>query len=124
LVRRRDVSQPRAWFQTFGLSDHESVIVDGNWNNASAGSTQRERRAWIPWIFHPRGIAGVEQQARGQVETLLGTGGHDDLAGIAAHTARGAHIFRDGLAERQVSACVTLSIERTRRATQYSARDT
>jgi hypothetical protein len=58
------------------------------------------RAPHVAGVLHPGGVAGVEEDAGGEVEGLLRAGGDDDLFPGAADAAGGAEILGDGAAER------------------------
>ncbi|WP_374956920.1 hypothetical protein [Paraburkholderia sp. BL18I3N2] len=49
---------------------------------------EHEAGAGITGIFHPRGVAGIEQQASAQVDRLLNAAQHDDVIRRASNAAR------------------------------------
>jgi hypothetical protein len=63
----------------------------------------------IPWILDPHGIARCEDDPNGDVDRLLGAGGHDYLFGFAAHGPSRAQVFRDLAAQLDESTGVGIA---------------
>ena len=53
-----------------------------------AGVSERRDRAGVGRQLHQRHVAGIEQHARDEVESLLRAGGDDDALGAAVDAAR------------------------------------
>jgi hypothetical protein len=79
--------------------DVDALVIDGNGNGAAAGAEQKGADEGVAGLFEPGGVAGVEQDAGGDVESLLGTGDDHDLGGIAADGAGGAEVGADSFAK-------------------------
>src|SRR6185436_8419085 len=58
LVRGGDEGEACFGGSAFAGGNVESLIVDGNGNEASAGGDERSKAAEVSRILHPRGVAG------------------------------------------------------------------
>ncbi|KAG1243857.1 hypothetical protein G6F65_022146 [Rhizopus arrhizus] len=78
----------------------QPAFVDVGGQHADARGGQQRRKGPVAGAFHQRGVAGVGQQARAEVDGLVGAGRQDDLFRLADDRARNAQVVRDGLAQR------------------------
>jgi len=82
-----------------GEADLHALLVDGDGDEAALGGAKGGFLQRVAGLFHPDGIAGVEEDAGGDVERLLGAGDDHDLVGCALHAASGAEIVGDRFAK-------------------------
>src|ERR1700728_122150 len=99
MMRGRDEGHTRIGSHTHAGGDVEAIFIDGDGDGAAAGAEQQGANERIAGFFEPRGVAGVEENAGGDVECLLRAGDDHDLEGIAANGASGAQVGADGFAK-------------------------
>jgi hypothetical protein len=81
----------------------QAFRVDGNSAEFCADRAQYGGRAGISGFFHPCGVSGIEEKARGSIEAFLSTGDDQDLVGGAVYAARSVQVLGYGFAERTVA---------------------
>lgn len=102
-MRRRDKGGAGIGGQAHAGGDVDAVVGDGHPNHAPIAKQAIENggNAGVGRIFDPGAVAGVQQDLRGQIQSLLGAGGDEDLLRRAVYRAGTAHIVADGFAQRQ-----------------------
>ena len=96
-----DVDQTRAARR--GFAQLPAFFLHRPARNFCAEQLEDNRGADISGIFRADAIAGIEKEARYEIEGLLRAGDDGDLIGSAIHAARGVEVISDSLAERQLS---------------------
>jgi phosphoglycerate dehydrogenase-like enzyme len=71
------------------------VVIDRDRDDPRLGRAQDVECGAIARILDPGGVAGVDQDARGKRQPLLGSRDQHDLFGSAAHAARRHQVFGD-----------------------------
>ena len=77
----------------------ETFGVDGNGDDIAASGKQNVTGKPVAGLFEPDGIAGIEEDTSGEIESLLRATDDHDLLRVAANAARGAEINGDDFAE-------------------------
>src|SRR5581483_8265074 len=103
LVRRRDVDQARHRPAIHALVQLKTFSVHRHRTDFRAHRAKRVCRPWIPGIFHPYRIAGIQQQMGGTVERLLHPGDDQHLLGGTLHPAGCVQISGHRLPERAIA---------------------
>ena len=99
MVRRGDERDAGVWGEADASVDVEAFVIDRNRDGADSGAEQKRADQRIAGLFDPGFVAGIEQDASGDVEGLLRAGDDHDLAGIAADGAGGAQVGAHRVAE-------------------------
>ena len=104
LARRRGVDEAgRTLVGCFGVlrpgGDVESLRVDRHRYDFGLGGVQDVDCRAVARILDPCGVAGVDQNPRGETEPLLRPRGQHDLLRRAAHPARGGEVVGDRAAQ-------------------------
>jgi hypothetical protein len=64
------------------------MLIDWHWNHLDARIGESDSRSEVSGIFHPHGLALLEQKACQKIERLLHSGNHNDLVRAASHASR------------------------------------
>ena len=101
LVRRRHEGGAGFRRDAEARRDVEPLAIDRHRRHAAALRAQDVMDEPVPRLLDPRGVAGVQEHARGEIERLLRPAEDDHLPRLAPHAARGAQVRGDGLAQRK-----------------------
>jgi hypothetical protein len=112
LMRWRNDRQPRVGGCRPAGGDVEPVVVQRHRHHSRAGGRQCAAQPAIARLLHPRRFAGVQEQPCDDVQRLLRPAGDKHLPPVAIQPARPAQVVRDGLAQRTVSARVSVACQR------------
>ncbi len=75
------------------------MVVDGHGHDLQAQGGQGLAGHRIAGVLDPDLVAGLQQEAAGQIDGVLGSGDHQHLAGLALQAARTAEITGQALAQ-------------------------
>lgn len=76
-----------AFHDPLEIFDVEALETNGDTEEASAGLGNRGVETGVDRIFDDDGIAGTDEDAMDEVESLLAAAGDDDVVGVAGETA-------------------------------------
>jgi len=103
LVARRHVGEPRARAGERQAGRVEPTRVDRHLDEPSSRRLERYGDTGVVWFLHHRAVAGVEEDARDEIEGLLRAVDDHDALGVARHAAGPREVFAQRIAERAVS---------------------
>ena len=94
------------------------LVIDVYRRDARTVRGERVGGADVSGVLHAHAIAGIDQDARGEIERFLKSRDDDDLIRRAPHAARRGEILGDRLAQRTVADGVAGEEHRRRRSTR------
>src|SRR5215467_8227269 len=103
LMARRHVGEPRARTGGRQPGGIEPTRVDGHPDEPASRRLERYGDAGIVRLLHHGAVAGIEEDARDQVEGLLRAVHDHDALGVAPYAAGAPEILAERLAERTVA---------------------
>src|ERR1700677_4953142 len=95
---RRNIDSPRLGALVDCSGYIHTVLVHRNRNQTAPRALEDAARKTVPGFLHPNRASVAKENARRNLEGLLGTGNHHYLAGIAADRPRRSQVGANGLA--------------------------
>ena len=86
-MRGRHQHEPGVGGALHARGNVEALGIAEHRNRHGAGGQQRPAAGDVAGVFHPGGIARIEQQLRGNAQRLLRAGGDDDVRGVGQQAA-------------------------------------
>ena len=94
----RNIRSPRLWALLDSGGDIHAVLVHRNRNQTAPRALEDAARQTVSGFLDPNRASVAKENARRNLERLLGTSNHHYLAGIAADRPRRSQVGADGLA--------------------------
>src|SRR5580692_7668133 len=97
-MRRGNIGSPRLCALLDSGGYIHPVLVHGHRYQTAARALEDAARQAVPGFLDPNGASVAQENARRNLQGLLGTSNHHYLTGIAADRPRGSQVSTDGLA--------------------------